>query len=65
MFIDSHCHLNLLAQEEGGLDAVIAQARDAQIEHILCISIDKESCQQILDIADKYPNITASVGRQR
>ncbi len=62
MFIDSHCHLNLLAQEEGGLDAVIAQARDAQIEHILCISIDKESCQHVLDIADKYPNITASVG---
>ncbi len=62
MFIDSHCHLNLLAQEEGGLDAVIAQARDAKIEHILCISIDKESCQQVLDIADQYPNITASVG---
>lgn len=62
MFIDSHCHLNLLAQEEGGLDSVIAQARDAQVEHILCISIDKESCQQVLDIADNYPNITASVG---
>lgn len=62
MFIDSHCHLNLLAKEEGGLDAVIAQAQDAQIDHILCISIDKESCKEVLDIAETYPNITASVG---
>lgn len=62
MFIDSHCHLNLLSKEEGGLDAVIAQAQDAQIEHILCISIDKESCKEVLDIAENYPNITASVG---
>jgi TatD DNase family protein len=62
MFIDSHCHLNLLAQEEGGLDSVIAQARDAQVEHILCISVDKESCQQVIDIANNYPYITASVG---
>jgi TatD DNase family protein len=44
------------------LDAVIAQARDAQVEHILCISIDKESCQQVLDITDNYQNTTASVG---
>lgn len=62
MFIDSHCHLNLLANEEGGLDAIIAQAKDAQIDHILCISIDKESCKEVLDIAERYPNITASVG---
>lgn len=62
MFIDSHCHLNLLAKEQGGLDAIISQAQDAQIDHILCISIDKESCKEVLDIAESYPNITASVG---
>ncbi len=62
MFIDSHCHLNLLANEEGGLDAVIAQAQESQVDHILCISIDKESCKEVLAIAETYPNITASVG---
>lgn len=62
MFIDSHCHLNLLANEEGGLDAIIAQANEAKIDHMLCISVDKKSCKEVLHIAENYPNITASVG---
>jgi TatD DNase family protein len=62
MFIDSHCHLNMLAQEEGGLDAVIQQAQENQVEHILCISIDTESCHEIISIAERYPQLTASVG---
>lgn len=62
MYIDSHCHLNLLAQEEGGLEAVIAQAQENNVDHILCISIDSESCHEVISIAEQYPNITASVG---
>jgi TatD DNase family protein len=62
MFIDSHCHLNMLAQEEGGLDAVIQQAQENQVEHILCISIDTESCHEIISMAERYPQLTASVG---
>ncbi len=62
MFIDSHCHLNLLAQEEGGLDAVIAEANSYDVDHILCIAIDKQSCAEVIDIAERYPDISASVG---
>jgi len=62
MFIDSHCHLNLLAEEEGGLDAVLAQAKENEIDHILSIAIDKASCFDVIHIAEKHPNITASVG---
>ena len=62
MFIDSHCHLNLLAEEEGGIDAVIQQAQENNVDHILCISIDTESCHEIISIAERYPHITASVG---
>jgi len=62
MFIDSHCHLNLLADEEGGIAAALEQAKQRDVEHILCISIDKKSCTEVVDIAQRYPNITASVG---
>ena len=62
MFIDSHCHLNLLAEEEGGLNAVIAQAKENNVSHIMCISIDKESCQDVINITEQYSDITASVG---
>jgi TatD DNase family protein len=62
MFIDSHCHLNLLAEEEGGLEAVIAQAKSNSVDHILCIAIDKASCHDVISIAENYADITASVG---
>jgi TatD DNase family protein len=62
MFIDSHCHLNLLAEEEGGIQAALDQAKARNVEHILCIAIDKKSSKDVVDIAQRYPNITASVG---
>lgn len=62
MFIDSHCHLNLLAEEEGGLEAVIAQAKSNRVDHILCIAIDKASCHDVISIAENHADITASVG---
>jgi TatD DNase family protein len=62
MFIDSHCHLNLLAQEEGGLSAVLEQAKNNSVQHILCISIDKKSCAEVLSIVKEHDNLTASVG---
>lgn len=62
MFIDSHCHLNLLAQEEGGLEAVLAEANQNDVDHILCIAIDKQSCDEVINIAENYPSISASVG---
>lgn len=62
MFIDSHCHLNLLAEEEGGLDHILAQAKENNVDHIVSIAIDKASCHEVISIAEHYENITASVG---
>jgi TatD DNase family protein len=62
MYIDSHCHLNMLADEPGGIDAMVTEAEQNAIEHILCIAIDKASCAEVKAIADSYPQVTASVG---
>ena len=62
MFIDSHCHLDLLAQEEGGIDLAINNAKLNGVDHILCISIDKASCQKIIEIVDSNTYLSASVG---
>ncbi|PHS69020.1 MAG: DNAase [Methylophaga sp.] len=62
MFIDSHCHLNMLAEEEGGIAAILAQAKENKIDHILCISIDKQSAKEVLLLAEQYPQLTASLG---
>lgn len=62
MFIDSHCHLNLLADEAGGIPAVLTQAKDNQVDHILCISIDTDSCHEVLSLVENYPDLTGSIG---
>jgi TatD DNase family protein len=62
MFIDSHCHLNMLAEEDGGIDAVVLEATENAVEHILCIAIDKAGCQEVISLSEQYPHVTASVG---
>ncbi|EEF81273.1 hydrolase, TatD family [Methylophaga thiooxydans DMS010] len=52
----------MLADEPGGIDAMVAEATDNGIQHILCIAIDKKSCAEVKAIADTFPQVTASVG---
>ncbi|MCL4125128.1 UNVERIFIED_CONTAM: hypothetical protein GTU68_004879 [Idotea baltica] len=62
MLIDSHCHLNMLAQEEGGIETAINNAKANLVDHILCISIDKASCQDILTLVKHNDYLSASIG---
>ena len=62
MYIDSHCHLNLLADQPGGVAAMVSEASENQIEHILCIAIDQDSIAEVRQLAEQYPQLTASVG---
>lgn len=62
MYIDSHCHLNMLADEPGGVDAAVKAALADDIEHLLCIAVDKASSDEVVQIAEQYAPITASVG---
>lgn len=62
MYIDSHCHLNLLADQPGGIAAMVDEATENHIEHILCIAIDADSIGAVRQLAEQYPQLTASVG---
>ncbi len=64
MFIDSHCHLNCLDLEALGTDlaGVLAAAREAGVDEMLCVAIDQQTQQQVLAIASDYPQVYASVG---
>lgn len=61
MFIDSHCHINfpeLASDLDHILDAMGANA----VTHALCVSVDLETLPQVLAIAERFPNVFASVG---
>lgn len=62
MLIDSHCHLDMLSDQEGGIEQAINQAKANQVDHILCISIDKASCHRVLDIVQDEAYLSASIG---
>jgi TatD DNase family protein len=64
MLIDSHCHLNLidLTEFDNHLDSVIRIAERENVLHFLSVSVDLEDYPILCAIADKYPQVSISVG---
>ena len=64
MLVDSHCHLDRLklADREGGLEAVIADAQARGVSNLLTVAVDLESSQSLTEITAKYNHIYSSVG---
>jgi TatD DNase family protein len=61
MFIDSHCHLNFPGLVEQ-LDELLANMKDNQVSHALCVSVDLSSFPAVLALAEAHDNLYASVG---
>ena len=61
MFIDSHCHINFpeLAEKR---DEVLANMRQNEVTHALCVSVNLENFPQIQLLAEQHQNIYASIG---
>lgn len=64
MLIDSHCHLDRLNLDkyDGQLDAALDAARERGLRGALCVGISLENRQTVVSIAEKYPDVVASVG---
>lgn len=61
MYVDSHCHLDFpdLAARE---DAVLATMAANDVGTALCISVKLEDFPRVLDMAERHPQLWASVG---
>ena len=64
MFIDSHCHLDRIDLEpyQNDFSCFMQEAKNSQIDHMLCIAIDLESYPAMVDLVNDYPVISLSVG---
>jgi TatD DNase family protein len=64
MLVDSHCHLDRLDLKpyEGDLSLALKAAHDRGIDRILCVGIDLNNAQAVIDIAQQHEGIYASVG---
>jgi TatD DNase family protein len=61
LFVDSHCHINF-PELAADLDGVVAAMRSNAVTHALCVSVNLETLPQVLSIAERFPNVFASVG---
>ena len=63
MYVDSHCHLNMLSlYEQGDLDRVIAAASAAGVTSCLCVATTLDNSNIVQEIASRYDRVYASVG---
>ncbi|MGS0745675.1 TatD family hydrolase [Syntrophomonas erecta subsp. sporosyntropha] len=61
MFIDTHVHLQEKALRVD-VDKVIARAREAGVELMVCVGYDYASSVEAVALADRYKDIYATVG---
>jgi TatD DNase family protein len=61
VFVDSHCHLDFpgLAERE---DDILARMAENAVSHALCISVNLDGFPRVRGVAERHPNIFASVG---
>lgn len=61
MLIDTHCHLTYPPLCEQ-IPSIIERAQNAGVEYLICVGTDLDSSQKCLEIAEKYPQVFATVG---
>ena len=58
-WIDSHCHLPLLSDSA---EKALVRARENGVEAMICVGTDLESSRAALVLADRHPDVWATVG---
>jgi TatD DNase family protein len=61
MLVDSHCHLDF-PDLAGRVDEALALMRENGVTHALCVSVTLQEFPQVRALAERYPNLSASVG---
>ena len=61
MLIDSHCHLNM-PELAARLPQVLENMAQAEIGQAIAISVDRQSADEVLALAEQHTNLFASVG---
>ncbi|MBS0289422.1 MAG: TatD family hydrolase [Proteobacteria bacterium] len=64
MYIDSHCHLNMLELKpyEDDLGKVLAQAKEQGVNHLLSVAVTLEEHEKLVSIAKQFPQVFISAG---
>ncbi|MFJ7566336.1 TatD family hydrolase [Herminiimonas sp. NPDC097707] len=61
MYIDSHCHINF-PELAARMPEILGKMAENEVSHALCVSCDLPNFPSVLELAERYPNIYASIG---
>jgi TatD DNase family protein len=61
MFVDSHCHIDFPELAERA-DEILSAMRDNKVTHALCVSVNLPHWPNVAAMAERFPNVYASVG---
>ncbi len=59
--VDSHCHIDF-PQFDGRIGEILESAGSLDVVYMICVAVNIEDFPRILNLANKYKNIFASVG---
>jgi TatD DNase family protein len=59
--VDSHCHIDFPPLGDD-VDALLRAAREQDIRHLLCVSVNQRDFPRVLSLAATKPGVFASVG---
>lgn len=64
MYVDTHCHLQLLDYPAMGIDmdTVVQQAIENQVLTLLCVGTHMDQVPELYNISEKYINVKISIG---
>ena len=62
MLIDSHCHIPLISDNKSDQALIIKNAVEVGVTHMLCISVDLETVEDVLYWSRNHKQVSASVG---
>jgi TatD DNase family protein len=64
MFVDSHCHLQLIdyAKYDCTMKDLVANALAAKVKYLLCVATTFEDSSKLYDIAEQFENVFISIG---
>lgn len=61
MYVDSHCHINF-PELRARMPEILALMARNRVSHALCVAVNLEDLQSVLDVAQQQLNVFASVG---
>lgn len=60
--VDSHCHLDMLSDDDAVVADIIHRAKAVGVQHFLNISVNLADFPRVLSIAEQFPEVSASLG---